>query len=160
MEPGATALAVTAALALALAAAARRTVWLTRVASWSMAPTLRPADLLLTRRLRRSEGPRRGDIVVIRSAELGRRVVKRVIGLPGETVEVGAGGVSVDGQPLDEPYARATGGAAGTFRVPVGSYFVLGDNRSASLDSRRWKQPFVSRGAIEGRLVLRGPAAR
>lgn len=146
---------VLAALAIAVAVVVRRFVWVTRVESWSMAPTLRPAERLLTRALRRSEDVARGDVVVLHAVELGRRVVKRVIGLPGEVVEVGAGGVRVDGVPLAEPYVRAHGGRDGRFRVPAGAYFVLGDNRAASSDSRAWREPFVPRAAIEGRVRVR-----
>ncbi len=152
------------AAGMAAAVAIRDVVWLTRVESWSMAPTLRPGSLLLTRRLRRSECVRRGDVVVLRSAELGRRVVKRVVGLPGETVVVGSRGVSVDRVPLDEPYVLENGGPEGSFSVPDGAYLVYGDNRARSSDSRSWRQPFVARSAIEGRWIrlsrdsLAGPA--
>lgn len=70
-----------------------------------MAPTLRDGQLALTTRLRRLSPIRRGDLVVVESAELARSVVKRVIGLPGETVTIEAGRVCVDGDVLDEPYA-------------------------------------------------------
>lgn len=138
---------------IAAAMGIRRMAWLTRVESWSMAPTLTPGSLLLTRRLRRSEGIGRGDVVVLRSAELGRRVIKRVVGLPGEIVVVDRGGVGVDGARLDEPYVLAHGGAEGSFAVPAGAYVVLGDNRARSSDSRTWRDPFVPRSAIEGRMI-------
>ncbi|MBI3748243.1 MAG: signal peptidase I [Chloroflexi bacterium] len=141
------------AAGMAAAVAVRQVVWLTRVESWSMAPTLRPGSLLLTRRLRRSDGVRRGEVVVLRSAELGRRVVKRVVGLPGETVVVDGRGVSVDGARLPEPYVLGNGGAGGSYSVPDGTYFVLGDNRARSSDSRSWREPFVARSAIEGRWI-------
>jgi signal peptidase I len=141
------------AAGMAAAVAIRHVVWLTRVESWSMAPNLRPGSLLLTRRLRRSEGVRRGDVVVFRSAELGRRIVKRIVGLPGETVVVDSRGVSVDRVPLGEPYVLVHGGAGGSFSVPDGAYLVLGDNRVWSSDSRSWRQPFVARSAIEGRWI-------
>ncbi len=146
------------------AVAMRRVAWLTRVESWSMAPALRPGSLLLTRRLRQSDVVRRGDVVVLRSAELGRRVVKRVVGLPGETVVVDDRGVSVDGVRLAEPYVLTHGGPGGSFSVPDGAYLVLGDNRARSSDSRSWRQPFVARSTIDGRRVrfsrddLAGPA--
>ncbi|MBR0674131.1 signal peptidase I [Neoroseomonas soli] len=130
----------------------RRYWWLTRIRSWSMYPTLRPADCVPTRRIRGTKPVRRGDIVVIDSAELGRRVVKRVIGLPGETVEVSPHGVTVDGVPLAEPYVAAHGGPAGRFRVPAHAYVVLGDNRPQSSDSRSWMTPYVPATAIRGRL--------
>jgi len=149
-------LAVLLLIAVAAVIAVRRVAWITRVASSSMEPTLRPADLRITRRLRRSERIRRGDIVVLRSPDLRRRVVKRVVGLPGETVTVGGRGVRIDGIALPEPYVRRHGGRTGTFRVPDGTWFVLGDDRPRSSDSRAWREPFVPRAAIEGRLLMVG----
>ena len=90
--------------------------------------------------------------------------MKRVVGLPGETVVVDSRGVTVDGVRLAEPYVLVNGGAGGTFSVPEGVYLVLGDNRTRSSDSRYWRQPFVARATIEGRVIrfsqdtLAGPA--
>ena len=146
---------VVAAIAAGLAAAVatRHLVWLTRVESWSMAPTLRPGSLLVTWRLGPSDRVRRGEIVVIRSAEFGRRIVKRIVGLPGETVVVDGRGVTVDGVRLAEPYVVADGGPEGSFTVPDGAYLVLGDDRARSSDSRSWQKPFVAHAAIEGRWI-------
>jgi len=88
-------------------------------------------------------GPRRGDIVVFRR-RIGRNLalVKRIIGLPGDRVLIEKGSIFVNGQPLDEPYVRfplaeETYPSEGeTLEVPDGSYFVLGDNRPESSDSR------------------------
>ena len=144
-----------AAIVAALAGLAlRRQWWRTAVRSWSMYPALQPGTHRWTRRLRATAPVRRGDIVVIDSAELGRRVVKRVIGLPGETVDVTSGAVLVDGRPLPEPYVRSSGGPTGSYRLPADSYFVLGDNRPLSSDSRAWATPYVPRAAITGRLLV------
>lgn len=129
-------------------------VWLTRVRSSSMALTLRDGRLAPTRRLRRTTPVRRGDVVVIDSAEAGRRVVKRVVGLPGERVSIRAGAVRVDGRALAEPYASPSH-YDGDFHVPAGRHLVLGDNRDASSDSRTWRSPYVPREAIVGRLIAR-----
>ena len=75
-----------------------------------------------------------------------------MIGLPGETVDVGQHGVTIDGVPLAEPYVAAHGGPAGSFRVPAHAYVVLSDNRPRSSDSRSWMTPFVPATAILGRL--------
>jgi signal peptidase I len=131
-----------------------------RVESVSMEPTLRPGQRLLVRPLRSLQGIARGDVVLVRSEEVGRAVVKRAIGLPGERVELdGKGQVCVDGQLLAEPYARhptrpVTGPA--TYAVPEGSLFLLGDNRAASSDSRTWRQPCLREDALVGRVVWLG----
>lgn len=136
-------------------------VWLTRVRGRSMEPTLHSCQLVPTRRLRETDPVRRGDIVVADSTELGRRIIKRVIGLPGEHVHFLDGQASVDGRPLDEPHARPSI-FNGRFLVPDDSVLLLGDNRDASQDSRTWSQPYIPRTQIRGRLHPHwtGPPAR
>ena len=129
--------------------------WLTRVRSHSMAPTLTDGQLVLTRSLRSAHAVGRGDLVVLDSPlDPGRLVVKRVVGLPGEKVTLDAGRVSVAGRPLPESYASPSM-FRGEYDVPPGHYFVLGDNRDASSDSRSWSRPYVPRTAMRGRLVGR-----
>lgn len=151
--PGGAAVVVVLATA-GLALAARR--WLlfpVRVTSRSMEPTLRHGAIVPALRRRRRAPVRRGDVVVLDSQELGMRVVKRVIGLPGERVVVGRSGrVAVDGLPLAEPYVREGPGPAGSFLVPEGHVLVLGDNRPASNDSRQWRRAAVPLSAIRGRM--------
>ena len=129
--------------------------WLTRVQSHSMAPMLRDGALAPTRQLGRHTRIHRGDVVVVDSRELGRHVIKRVVGLPSETVAIQAGQVHIDGQPLAEPYASRSV-FSHTFEVPPGHYLLLGDQRDASSDSRTWRQPYIAREAFVGRLVGRG----
>ena len=84
-------------------------------------------------------GPKRGDVIVFKAPnQPDRDFIKRVIAVPGETVEVREQGVFIDGEFLDEPYInqrqhRSTFAAQ---TVPAGHYFVLGDNRNNSSDSR------------------------
>ena len=103
----------------------------------------------------------RGDVVVFNTppaaaarCQVAGKFVKRVIGLPGETVRERNGLVSVDGRRLSEPYLRvgARDHESGTWRVPAGSYFLLGDNRAGSCDSRAFGP--VPKRDIVGRVVL------
>ena len=142
-------------LAIATGLAFRRWLgFMIVVESDSMAPTLTPGQLLLTRRLRGSRHVRRGDVVVARSAESGRMIVKRTIGLPGEHVEVAAGQVRVNGKRLPEPYVTRRGGPSGSFDVPDGHVLLLGDNRARSRDSRSWRQPYLPIEALLGTVPL------
>jgi signal peptidase I len=155
--PVVTAVIIVALAALMAAVVRRRLVWVTRVTSWSMAPSLRPGDRLLTWGVRDPARLRRGDVVVIDSIELGRRVVKRVIGLPRERVMVTAEGVWVDGARLDEPWSTVAGGLERSFDVPEDRLLVLGDNRPASSDSRSWLDPYVPLERVVGRARHRRP---
>ncbi len=84
--------------------------------------------------------PRRGEVIIFRyPRDPSRDFVKRVIGLPGDTVEIRRGQVFVNGIPLDEPYiTHADRRTKAEIRVGQESYYVLGDNRGASQDSRDW----------------------
>lgn len=101
--------------------------------------------------------PQRGDIIVLHAPENNAAKIdriKRVIGLPGDTVEVKRNGtVLIDGAIIDEPYIDPrAGGLSGTWTVPENEYFVLGDNRSVSYDSRGWG--FLPREEIIGKAWL------
>jgi signal peptidase I len=91
--------------------------------------------------------PRRGDVVVFEyPRDFSKDYIKRVIGLPGETVEIRDGNVYVNNNLLDEPYLQGTpttcrpedACSRGPVTVPTGSVFVMGDNRPNSSDSREW----------------------
>jgi signal peptidase I len=133
-------------------------VFTTLVRSGSMRPTLEPGDLLLTSRLRRATRVRRGDLVVFRSRERGRMLVKRVVGLPGERIEIAGGTVRADGATPVASVDRPSGGYRGRFAVPSDGYLVLGDDPEASDDSRSWADPFVRRGDLLG--IVRGRLSR
>jgi signal peptidase I len=131
-----------------------------RIPSASMEPTLRCArpapgcdgrfsDRVLANRLAyRFRDPKRGEEVVFRTPAAAARLcppggtfVKRIVGLPGDVVSERSGVVYVNGRRLDEPYldpARRDAETRRWPRVPSGQYFVLGDNRSQSCDSRSW----------------------
>ncbi|MBN1137349.1 MAG: signal peptidase I [Anaerolineae bacterium] len=112
----------------------------TRVQGQSMEPNLHTDQRLVVEKVSyRFHGPRRGDVVVIRVPSQGEELlIKRVIGLPGETVEILNGQVYIDGQLLDEPYTDGSTrqGRIGRVVVPALHVFVMGDNRDHSNDSR------------------------
>ena len=119
----------------------------TRVHGQSMEPNLHTDQRLVVEKLSYNrflrqyfgfEGPRHGDVVVIRLPIQGNELlIKRVIGLPGDVIEIHDGQVFVNGQPLDEPYLpTTTSGSYGPTTVSPLNIFVLGDNRNFSNDSR------------------------
>ena len=126
-----------------------------RIPSESMAATLVPQDRVLVNKVvYRMRDPHRGDIVVIDSKVLDKVLIKRVVGLPGERIALHDGAVYIDGRPLAEPYVDFTGGRreqtdpffdtgkpwalVTSYLIPAGHYFVMGDNREVSDDSRDW----------------------
>lgn len=131
-----------------------------RIPSSSMENTIMMNDRIFGNRLAyRSEDPRRFDIVIFRYPDdRSKLFIKRVIGLPGETVEIRDGKVYIDGsaEPLPDDFCRETPlGDYGPFTVPEGCYFMLGDNRNNSNDSRFWQNHYVAKDDILGKAVLR-----
>jgi signal peptidase I len=111
-----------------------------RVDGFSMRPTLEDGEYILVNKLAYKTGePVRGDIVVfIFPVNPQEDLIKRVIGLTGESISVHNGVVSVNGVPLTEPYIAAPPAYDGDWVVPEGQLFVLGDNRNDSRDSHQW----------------------
>jgi signal peptidase I len=103
-----------------------------------------------------SRAPRRGDVVVFKHPnEPEQDFIKRIVGLPGERVELRDGAVVVDGRPLEEPYLNPLydgGDDFGPLTVAAGHYFLLGDHRNRSSDSRSWG--LVSAELLKGRAFL------
>ena len=148
-------------------------VHLYRIPSPTMEPTLhcaRPGqgceagtqDWILVPRVTPFWTPSRGDIVVFKTPPEaaqkcgeGGTFVKRLIGLPGDTVSERNGVVFVNGSKLSEPYIRQgrRDSQTGSWRVPKGQYFFMGDNRPRSCDSRQWGS--VPRGNFIGPVVAR-----
>lgn len=127
-----------------------------RVEGTSMVPTLQNGErLFLNRLIYRLHPPQRGDVVVVPLPDEGISIVKRVIGLPGETVEIKDGSVWIDGDRLGEDYlAGQTLGSYGPVQVPDGKVFVLGDNRQASRDSRYSSVGFIEYARVKGKAML------
>lgn len=111
-----------------------------RIESISMVPTLHPGDFVIVNKLAyRWDSPRAGDVVVFRLPhDPSQRYIKRVIGLPGDRVEIADGAVYVNDRQLLEPYLQIRTLQGGNWVVEEGAYFVLGDNRNNSSDSRIW----------------------
>ncbi len=104
----------------------------------SMQPNLYRGDRMITEKVSyRFHAPRRGDVVVVDRPGNEVNLVKRVVALEGETVEVRGGHTFVNGQPIDEPWVKEFGGPSyGPEVVPRDHVFILGDNRAVSHDSR------------------------
>jgi signal peptidase I len=131
------------------------------VPSGSMENTIMTGDRLIGNRLAYLKSdPERGDIIIFHYPDNEQEIyVKRVIALPGETVEVCDGKIYIDGSetPLDEPYLKeewtvATGPYE--FEVPEDSYLVMGDNRNDSWDARYWANKYVAKDKILGKAVF------
>lgn len=132
---------------------ARYVIGLGIVTDISMLPTLRAGDyFLINQYAYQLHPPARGDIVVLRRSQFDSdQYVKRVIGLPGETLRLAGGRVFLNGRRLEEPYAMGwTGPALGPIHLAPQTYFVLGDNREQSEDSRQFGA--IPRAGIEGKI--------
>jgi signal peptidase I len=145
------------ALAIILGLAVRMAVRLYVIPSASMMPTLVPGDHIVVTPYRFSARPKRGDVVVFRStAAADALMIKRVVGTPGDLVEARAGRLIVGGYAVPEPYvaSQAATGSINPQIIPADAYFVLGDNRSDSLDSRSWGVLPRDRVVGRARLIL------
>ena len=131
-----------------------------RVPSASMEPTLRPGDSVLVDKLARA--PHRGQLVAFHLPGSSEVLLKRVVGMTGDTVAIEDGALYVDGRRRHEAYANPKAIDSvyfGPVRVRAGTVFALGDNRADSLDSRAFGA--VPRSRILGRVVARiWPPAR
>lgn len=122
------------------------------VPSESMLNTIPVGSKMLV--LRNSSGIVYGDLVVFHSDEMDEVMIKRLIGMPGDTVDIREGTVYVNGEYLDESYISSYDDYSGTFFVPEDSYFFLGDNRANSKDSRYWKNPYIHKSSIIGKAIM------
>jgi signal peptidase I len=162
-------------VAIALAVVLPVRAWVAEpiyVASPSMEPTLKTGTMMILDKLTlRMRAPQRGDVLSFRSPVDEHDLLKRVVAVPGETVEMREKVVFINGKELDEPYAvhsrageRLEGDNMGPLVVPPKGFFVLGDNRDVSNDSSVWKDAegrplrFLSLRLIQG-IVRRLPWA-
>ena len=137
-----------------------------KIPSGSMIPTLLVGDhLLVSKFTYKFTEPKRGDIVVFKYPDdPSRNFIKRIIAVGGDTVEIRDKQVLVNGIQQEEPYvqylfqevlpAPYTRDNFGPVEVPTNYYFMLGDNRDSSLDSRFWENRFVNRRALVGKAMI------
>lgn len=130
-----------------------------RIPSGSMENTIMTGDKLIALRTAYwFHEPERGDIVVFEYPDDPEELfIKRIIGLPGEKVEIIDGKVYINDskEPLEEDYIKEEmEGSFGPYDVPEGCYFMMGDNRNDSLDSRFWNDKYVKKDAILGKAKL------
>ena len=128
-----------------------------KVEGTSMMPRLTDQErVFINKFIYRFESIHRGDVVVFRlPADPGKSYIKRVIGLPGEVVNMTQGEVFIDRQALEEPYIMPEYRGRQNFgpvEVPPGEFFLLGDRRSSSNDSRSWGT--VSKNLVYGKAVF------
>ncbi|MDQ3918478.1 MAG: signal peptidase I [Acidobacteriota bacterium] len=138
-----------------------------RVPTENMLPTIKPGDRAAVDENYYSTNPvRRFDMVtfklppedLVNTQDVNKdtQFLKRVIGLGGETVEIKGGRVYVNGQALEEPFATIPPEARekfGPVNIPEGEFFLMGDNRANSWDSRYWPKPTLKRQYIVGKVV-------
>lgn len=122
-----------------------------RIEGVSMENTLSSGDIVLVQRM--SGEPARGDIIQCRFSGRSGTYIKRVVGLPNETIELRSGTTYINGAPVSEPYLSS---AADDYSIVLGAdeYLVLGDNRAESYDSREADMGPISREDCIGRVVL------
>jgi len=126
-----------------------------RVQGISMQPGLQSDEYVLVNKMAYLfHFPERGDVIVFHyPLDTSQDFIKRVIGLPGDTISYNSSTVQVDGLTLNEPYiSQAANPAGNTLKVPADDYFVLGDNRPFSDDSRDWG--FVPKADLVGKAVI------
>ncbi|NME81816.1 signal peptidase I [Clostridium sp. SM-530-WT-3G] len=127
----------------------------TQIPSESMVPTLNVNDRIIVTRVFNTDNIKRGDVIVFYSKELNERLIKRLIGVPGDNIEITDGVVKVNGKELEEDYVKENKIYNGTFQVPSGKFFFLGDNRPVSYDSRYWKEPYIDKKDIVGKAKIK-----
>ena len=120
-------------LALFFFVAIRSVVHNFEVNGFSMEPTLYDGQFIVVGKAAYwLDSPQRGDIVVFDTPRLNHGIIHRIVGLPGELVEIEKGELYVDGGKLEEPYIQGHSVSVSSMKVPDGSYFIIGDNRGAA----------------------------
>jgi len=131
-----------------------------RVKETSMLPNFVENDHLLINKMAYKLGePQRGDVIIFRKTVFGtsENLIKRVIGLPGDTITIKNDKVYINGKKQDQSYTKdgITTGAVNNFKVPEGQLYVMGDNRVVSLDSRSQDIGTVTISKVKGKVIFR-----
>lgn len=130
-----------------------------KVPTGSMLPTIQLDDKVFVEKMVALTDFKFGDIVVFYpplKGEEDKRYIKRLIGLPGDTIEVKDGALYRNGEKVDEPYVKEPMKYQfGPVQVPEGKYLFLGDNRNDSMDSHLWPTPFVDKSKLVGKALFR-----
>jgi signal peptidase I len=150
-------------IALALLAILLQFFSPTVVREHSMENTLKENEILyIAKKAYWFGSPQHGDIVVFHTALVDqsgaeKNLVKRIVGLPGDRISISGGMVIRNGEVLDEPYLKSEGvsGTMSEVVVPADSYFVMGDNREVSNDSRNAALGFVGKDQLRGKVIFR-----
>lgn len=131
-------------------------VQFTHVESGSMEPTIMTGEFTIVNKLAYlNKEPQRGDVIAFKSEEFNKYLLKRIIGVPGDEIEFHDGYVYINGLICDESAyldEDVETNCDKSFTVPDGSYFVMGDNREHSTDSRFFKAPYILKDDIMGRV--------
>ena len=125
------------------------------VKSDSMKPLFQKGTVIIANRFAYTTRiPKRGDVITFTYE--GEKMSKRIVGLPGETISFTDGYVYIDGKLLEETYIdkNTETNSIKSFHIPDNSYFVMGDNRENSKDSRYWEHAFIPKDKIEGRVYF------
>lgn len=156
-------------IALCLAGAVLYFIRPTIVRQSSMEDTIHENDyMIMYRQAYKHHDPERGDIIIFQSSlpdeDSGRskKLIKRVIGLPGDEIKISGGQLYINGEAYSEDYLKdgytpafEIPAEGESYTVPEGSYFCMGDNRVGSVDSRRVEVGDVARESIKGKVVVR-----
>ncbi len=126
------------------------------VPTQSMSPTVEVGNQLFVTKFYNTSNIKRGDVLVFNSDELHELLLKRVIGLPGDNVEIKKdGAVYVNGEKIKEDYVKYPGGKTNmSFNVPEGKFLMLGDNRANSDDARYWANPYIDSKDIDAKAQI------